>query len=167
MNHNNNVSSGHLRLTMLIAFVFVLAGILPLLGSVTPANLQCEYRSNPLGLDMTQSRVFWQVQSDERAQGQTAYQILVASSEKLLQKNEGDLWDSGKVASDETINILYSGKPLKSGMQCFWKVKAWDKTGKASDWSAPAKWSIGLLEQTDWQGKWIGQDQGEKTNDFA
>jgi alpha-L-rhamnosidase len=162
-----SVSKRHLRLTTQIAVIFVLGSIFPLLGSVTPANLLCEYRSNPLGIDVTRPRLFWQVQSAERDQGQIAYQILVASSEKLLKKDEGDLWDSGKVASDETINIIYSGKPLKSGAQSFWKVKVWDKNGNASDWSAPAKWSIGLLGQSDWHGKWIGWEHGEKTNDFG
>ena len=157
----------HLLTTIVVGVLFSPVGILPVAGSVMPANLRCEYHSNPLGIDVVQPRLFWQMQSDERDQMQTAYQILVASSENTLQKNEGDLWNSGKVVGDETINIIYSGKPLKSGAQCFWKVKIWDKTGKASDWSAPAKWSIGLLEQTDWQGQWIGLDQGEKTNDFG
>jgi alpha-L-rhamnosidase len=162
-----SLSKKNLSPTILIAGILIFAGFLPLAGSVVPVNLQCEYRLNPQGLDVVQPRLFWEVQSAERDQMQTAYQILVASSEPLLQKNAGDLWDSGKVASDETINIIYSGKPLKSGAQCFWKVKTWDKNGQASDWSAPAKWSLGLLKQNDWQGKWIGLDQGEKTNDFG
>lgn len=151
----------------MIAGVLMLAGCPSPAQSIMPVNLQCEYRANPLGIDVKEPRLFWQVQSAERDQVQTAYQILVASSEPLLRQNEGDLWDTGKVASDETINILYSGLPLKSGTPCFWKVKAWDKTGQASAWSAPAKWSMGLLEQSDWQGQWIGLDQGEKTNDFG
>ncbi|MEJ0091649.1 MAG: family 78 glycoside hydrolase catalytic domain [Limisphaerales bacterium] len=136
-------------------------------GLVMPVNLQCEYRFNPPGIDVTQPRLSWQVQSNERDQKQIAYQILVASSNELLEKNQGDLWDSSKIYSDDTVNITYSGKALSSGAGCFWKVRIWDKSNKASDWSAPAMWSMGLLEQSDWQGKWIGWDQGEKTNDFA
>lgn len=136
-------------------------------GSVTPANLQCEYRSNPPGIDQRQPRLTWQVQSSERGQAQTGYQILVASSQELLRNNQGDLWDSGRVSSDETVNIVYSGEPLTSGKRCFWKVKVWDKTGNASDWSAPAMWSMGLLSPEDWQGKWIGLDQGDSANPFA
>src|ERR1700690_1691903 len=150
-----------------IAITLMLEGILPLLGSVMPVNLQCEFRSHPSGIDVAQPRLIWQVKSDERGQAQTACQILVASSEKLLKNDEGDLWDSGRVASDETVNIVYTGKPLRSGGQCFWKVKVWDKNGKASKWSTPARWSMGLLEPGDWRGKWIGLDQGEKTNDFG
>jgi alpha-L-rhamnosidase len=141
-------------------------GILPLLGSITPVNLQCEFRSHPIGIDAAQPRLMWQVQSSERDQRQTAYQILVATTEKLLRKNEGDLWDSGRISSDETVNIPYSGKTLASGTQCYWKVKVWDKNGNASDWSPPAEWSMGLLARSDWRGKWIGWDEGA-TNDFG
>ena len=152
---------------VLAIILVVLAGMLPLAASVLPVGLQCEYRSDPRGIDIARPRLIWQVQSGERDQRQTAYHILVASSKELLQKNQGDLWDSGKVASDETVNITYAGKPLASGTQCFWKVRAWDKNGKASDWSQPAIWSMGLLGQGDWRGKWIGLDQGEQTNDFS
>src|ERR1017187_8555237 len=154
-------------MTVLIAVLLLLAGFQPLAGSVVPVNLHCEHHSNPLGIDVAQPRLIWQVQSDERDQRQTAYQIMVASSKELLEKNHGDLWDGGKIVSDETVNIAYSGKALTSGEQCFWKVRVWDKNGKASDWSATARWSMGLLEKSDWQGKWIGWDHGEKTNDFG
>ncbi|HSY28852.1 MAG TPA: hypothetical protein VK832_15200, partial [Burkholderiaceae bacterium] len=77
-------------MTVLITVLLTLAGILPLRASIMPVNLQCEYRFNPLGIDVAQPRVVWQVQSDERGQAQTAYQILVASSKKLLENNQGD-----------------------------------------------------------------------------
>src|SRR5260370_29284757 len=102
----------HLKPAILLipAYFLMLAGFLPLAGSVVPANLQCEYRFNPLGIDVAQPRLIWQVQSDERNQTQTAYQILVASSKELLQNNHGDLWDSGGIFSDEIVNIAYSGQ---------------------------------------------------------
>ena len=148
----------------LIAAIFMFAGLLPVAGSIVVVDLQCEYRVNPLGIDVAQPHLNWQVQSHERNQAQTAYQILVAGSKDLLHKNQGSLWDSGKISSDETVNLVYSGKPLASGVQCFWKVRAWDKNGRASDWSAPAMWSMGLLKPEDWQGKWIGLDQGESAD---
>src|SRR5258706_10794879 len=155
------------RMPVLIASMLMSAGFQSLAGSLVPVNLQCEYRLNPMGIDVAQPRLFWQVQSNERGQSQTAYQALVMSSKELLKKSRGDLWDSGKVSSDETVNIVYAGRPLKSGEQCFWTVKVWDKNGNASDWSASAMWSMGLLEPSGWQGKWIGWDHGEKTNDFG
>lgn len=154
-------------LPLLTTCMVMVAGLLPGAASVMPVQLQCEYRTNPQGIDVARPHLIWQVQSGERDQAQEAYQVLVASSGEMIRKNLGDLWDSGKIASDETINIPYSGKKLTSGEEYFWKVKIWDKNGKASDWSAPARWSMGLLEPSDWQGKWIGWEHGEKTNDFG
>ena len=90
-----------------------------------------------------------------RGAKQTAYQVLVASSPEHLAADQGDLWDSGKVVSDQSIHVAYAGKPLESRMQCYWKVRAWDKDGQPSAWSQPAQWSMGLLKPDDWQAKWI------------
>ncbi len=125
-------------------------------GNVTPTHLRCEYAVNPLGIDVARPRLSWVLASDERAQVQIAYQILVASSEDTLAAGQRDLWDSSKVASDQSIHVAYGGKPLRSGMQAHWKVRAWDKDGKASAWSEKAVWRMGLLESTDWKGEWIG-----------
>ncbi|HCL91819.1 MAG TPA: alfa-L-rhamnosidase, partial [Verrucomicrobia subdivision 3 bacterium] len=122
---------------------------------LTPAQLRCEYRTNPLGIDELRPRLSWVVESGERGQRQTAYQVLVASDETRLRKGRGDLWDSGKVAGGETTGVVYSGKPLGSRQLCFWKVKVWDKDGRASDWSQPAQWSMGLLKDKDWQAQYI------------
>jgi alpha-L-rhamnosidase len=130
-------------------------------GGLTPAELRCEYRVNPLGIDVVEPRLSWIVRSDERGQKQTAYQILVASSAKTLNLPEGkvDLWDSGQVQSDETTAIGYAGKRLDSDARCYWKVRVWDKEGKPSAWSAPATWSMGLLNPSDWKAEWIGYDK--------
>ena len=97
----------------------------------------------------------------ERGIKQTAYQILVASTPEILAKEKGDLWDSGKVAGDQSIQVEYAGKPLASRTDCHWKVRVWDKDGKASDWSQPALWRMGLLNPEDWQAKWIGAGDKE------
>jgi len=148
----------------LLAVWLVLAGALPLGAAMVPVNLQCEYRSNPPGIDVRQPRLGWQVQATGRGQAQTAYQILVASSEELLRQDRGDWWDSGRVAGDDTVNLTYAGKLLVSGAACFWKVRVWDQTGQPSAWSEPATWSMGLLEPLDWHGAWIGLDGGEMTD---
>jgi alpha-L-rhamnosidase len=119
-------------------------------------HLRCDYAVNPLGVDSTSPRLFWELESAMRGQRQTAYQILVASSGKNLANGKGDLWDSGKVVSDETIQIAYGGWELKSSQPVFWKVRAWDANGKISAWSKPATWTMGVLKGADWNAKWIG-----------
>jgi len=122
-------------------------------------NLRCEMLINPQGIDVAQPRLSWQLNGSGRNIQQTAYEVLVASSAAQLAANQGDLWNSGKITSDESIMVAYKGKPLKSGMACFWKVKVYTNNGD-SNWSTPASWSTGLLEATDWKGKWIGYEKG-------
>jgi alpha-L-rhamnosidase len=124
-------------------------------GELVPVALRCEYAVDPLGVDIAQPRLYWIVESDQRGQRQTAYQILVASSAEQLAQDKGDLWDSGKVVSDETIHVPYAGKSLASSQQVFWKVRSWDADGNASAWSAPATWTMGVLTKSDWRGQWI------------
>ncbi len=122
---------------------------------VTPAELSCEYAVNPLGIDVAQPRFSWVLQSSRRGQVQSAYQILVAGNQNKLRADIGDKWDSGKVDSDRSVNVAYRGKALGSGEASWWKVRVWDKDGKASTYSTPARFEMGLLRQRDWQGKWI------------
>ncbi len=122
---------------------------------LSPIGLNCEYLENPIGLDTPEPRLGWVLESNERAQKQSAYQILVASSSALLDQDNGNLWDSGRVSSDQSLQVGYAGKPLRSGQRCFWKVRVWDQDGTASPYSAPATWDMGLLSAQDWQGQWI------------
>lgn len=146
-----------------------LGSLLTLEGSLlTPERLRCEFLENPLGIDTAEPRLSWGLRAGDLGQrglDQQAYQILVASSPRLLAQGKPDLWDSGKVLSDETLGIVYSGTPLKSGQAAYWKVRVWSSKGLndsaesisevPSDWSPVAHFSIGLLEDTDWQARWI------------
>ena len=116
--------------------------------SVTVGNLRCEYRKDPLGIDVAKPRFSWVLDAGR----QTAYQIVV-----------GDTWDSGKIASDQSVNVGYTGKPLMPGTSYQWKVKIWDAEGKESDWAEAASFSTGLHE---WQAKWIGFDFPEQDSPF-
>jgi alpha-L-rhamnosidase len=118
-------------------------------------SLKCEYRDNPTGIDVLRPRLFWQLHSSRRSERQSAYRILVASDRRLLKEEKADLWDSGRVLSDQTVQIEYGGIPLGSRQECFWKVMAWDKDGRSSKWSDIASWTMGLLSSEDWQAKWI------------
>jgi alpha-L-rhamnosidase len=125
------------------------------------ANLLCEYTSNPLGIETTLPRFSWIIEDPERGQMQSAYQLLVASSQAILQSDQGDLWDSGKVESDQSVNVVYAGNTLESGKTYYWKVRVWDKDGQASPYSAVAMFEMGLLRPEDWQGNWISwSDKG-------
>ena len=124
-------------------------------GALTPAQLRVEWLPSPLAVEAELPRLSWRVESAERGQGQTAYRVVVASTAALLEKDRGDLWESGKVASAETLGIVYAGKPLASGQEAFWKLKVWDKDGEESPWSGSARWSAGLLTPGDWRARWI------------
>jgi alpha-L-rhamnosidase len=135
--------------------------------NVKASNLQCEYLDAPLGIDVIKPRLSWRLESGQRGQKQSAYRVLVASSRETLDKDIGDLWDSGKVESDQSIHVAYDGTALESRMQCFWKVKVWDRDGKASAWSEPALWSMGLLTPDDWSAQWIGVTAPAKAKDVT
>jgi alpha-L-rhamnosidase len=119
--------------------------------------LRCEYRTDPAGIDENQPRLSWRVESSQRDERQTSFRILVASSPDRLNRDEGDLWDTGEIQSNETIGTPYAGAALTSGEHCFWKVRVWDQEGQAS-WSVPGTWSMGLLTAEDWKAEWIGYD---------
>ena len=131
-------------------------------AAMQPANLVCEYLRNPLGIDETQPRLSWEstpVDAEARGLRQTAYQVVVASELERLEPGRADLWDSGRVETDQSVHVEYGGKPLRSRARCYWKVRVWDQEVKESAWSAPAHWSMGLLQPSDWHGKWIGLDE--------
>lgn len=132
-------------------------------GDLRITRMTCDYRENPLGVDAARPQLSWQLESAERGQKQTAYQVLVASSAKFLAKGEGDLWNSGKVASEENIGVLCGGQPLASRQQVFWKVRVWDAAGKPSAWSSPASWTMGVLVPDEWNAKWISSPTNQYT----
>ena len=129
---------------------------LPASNATTVEDLRCEYLVDPLGIDVVRPRLGWILQSALREQKQTAYQVLVASSPAKLVNDQGDLWDSGKVPSDQSIQVEYAGKALASRQTCWWKVRVWNRHGISSAWSAAAHWTTGLSDPRDWQASWIG-----------
>jgi alpha-L-rhamnosidase len=130
-------------------------------AAVQTTNLRCEYLKDPLGIDVVKPRLSWIITSERRGERQTAYQVLVASAPTLLAQDRGDLWDSGKIASDKSVHVEYGGKPLGSKMACHWKVRVWDRDGQASPWSPPALWTMGLLRKDDWTAQWIGLEPSQ------
>jgi len=145
---------------LLLSFLLLMSTV-NAASSITPGELRCEYRTDPIGLGETKPRLAWKLTAVDpaaRGLGQSAWQVLVASTPEELSQDRGDFWDSGRVASPATNNIVYAGRPLASRMACWWKVRVWDQAGAASAWSAPARWTIGLLDSTQWKAEWIGLD---------
>ena len=128
--------------------LFYLFTFLPLSAKVELTNLRVENLQEPLGLDTSEPRFSWQLTSDKRDVHQTAYQIVVTG-------DKGELWNSGKVGSDEQLWIRYQGKPLTSGTFCTWKVKVYTNKGE-TPWTEGGRFSIGLLNESKWSGYWIG-----------
>jgi hypothetical protein len=118
-------------------------------------NLKCEYRENPIGTGVQKPMLIWQIESAEKGWMQSAYEIKVASSESLINEDKGDIWESGKVSSSESVNILYEGGKLISNTRYYWKVRVWDLRGKPSSWSKPAFWHTGIFDVSEWHAKWI------------
>ncbi len=128
--------------------------------SINLTHLTCEYRPNPIGLDVNRPRLSWQLQTDRKNVRQTAYQILVADSEDFLSIDRGNCWDSGHVPSSNSIQQPYQGLALQAGQRYFWKVRAWiGDSAKPTAWSKPAYWEMGLLTPTDWVAAWITPDE--------
>lgn len=145
----------HLRFIILFT---VLLFCRPVTAQVDVHSLRCESLNDPMGIDITDPMLSWKINSSSRNTVQTAYYIIVSSTPEKLHRNEGDIWNSGKVISPVSINLPYAGKKLKSRDHCFWKVKVYTTQGESS-WSKMARWSVGLLHPTDWQAKWIGYDK--------
>ncbi len=124
-------------------------------ASATPVRLRCEYLENPLGLDVGAPHFSWQSDSTERNWRQAAYEILVASSDESLRAGKADVWDSGKVDSEESVGIAYRGPALASRKRYYWDVRVWDVKGEVSEAAAGAWWETGLMHPTDWKAKWI------------
>ena len=146
-----NILSRVLTIILLVVWV----GGLKAQAALSPVNLRCALRVNPLGIGDATPRLSWQLQGGGQLRGeiQSAYQIQVGSL-----AGAADLWDSGKVTSAATMDILYAGQTLTSGKQCFWQVRVYDGSNSVSAWSAPAYWLMGLLSATNWTAQWIGYD---------
>jgi alpha-L-rhamnosidase len=129
--------------------------------SLSVAGLRCEHHDEPLALDTSAPRFSWKLAALDPARrglAQSAYRVLVASSDALLAEGRGDLWDSGDVSTNETVDVVYAGRTLRSFERLAWKVQVRDQDGVASQWSAPAHFGMGVLDPADWQARWIGFD---------
>jgi alpha-L-rhamnosidase len=133
-----------------------LATAAPVAPPPAPVDLRCEYLTRPMGVDTPKPRFSWLLNWPGRGEHQSAYQVLVATSEQNLASGRGDAWDSGRVASSETTQIEYQGQRLASGRTYYWKVRAWDASGRETAYSGASRFDMGLLARSDWKAQWIG-----------
>ncbi|GGH00143.1 alpha-L-rhamnosidase [Mucilaginibacter phyllosphaerae] len=148
------------NLKSIFVFCLLLFVSLKVSAQITVSALRCEYRDAPLGINSPNPQLSWLLASNAQNVKQTAYRILVADDAALLQKNTGNIWDSKKIVSDKSIQVIYAGKKLASAKVYYWKLMVWDNQGKASAWSKPSKWQMGLLTAADWKGaKWIAYEK--------
>lgn len=141
---------------------------LPVAATLIPADLRCDGRTGSPATG-TEPRFSWRVESSGSNQSQSAWQILVASSTEKLAADNGDLWDSGRVATARSPFVSYAGRALAAGQRCHWKVRCWDKQGQPSAWSKPAAWEVAPSVPTDWQGaRWIddGRSNPSRPEEF-
>ncbi len=126
-----------------------------------------DYKENPIGIDNLSPRLSWILESDERNQRQSAYRILAASDPDKLQAGQADLWDSGKIDSDQSTNVVYQGKPLNSRQRVYWKVRSWNQDDQSSPWSEYASFEMGLLAPSQWKAKWLMLDPETRNRQAA
>lgn len=136
-------------------------------NKISVTNLQCEMLNNPEGIDVLKPRLSWKIKSDVNDVKQTAYQILVASTLENLNANKADLWDSGKVTSKESVNVVYNGKKLSDRQNAFWKVTVFTNKGEIKS-TEKAHFSIGILTYADWKStRWIGYEKLSKDDSVS
>jgi alpha-L-rhamnosidase len=124
-------------------------------GVLKADKLMCEYKVNPLGIDVSAPRFGWTLMSSSQNEIQTAYEIIVSDNERDIQKEVGNVWTTGKVNSSDQINIVFTGKSLKPFVRYFWKVKTYDRAGEPSLWSNSAWFETAFINNTPWTAKWI------------
>jgi len=147
-----------LEMAVACVFLFVLTASAQ---STKPVRLQCESLFTPLGMDVKEPRLSWKIEDSRPGTRQTAYQIQVASTAESLANGKGDVWDSGRVASENSRSVPYGGAALESSKRYYWRVVIWDQDSKASTPSEPSWWETGLLEQENWKAEWIGYEESE------
>lgn len=120
-----------------------------------PTNLRIQDNTEQLGVDVAKPSFAWYVKDSDRGEKQTAYRVVVASSQRNIDTNTGDKWDSGKVTSSNQYAVKYKGTALVSNTKYWWKVATWDKDNKQSSWSASKTFITGFLSPSDWTASWI------------
>jgi alpha-L-rhamnosidase len=138
------------------------------MAAIRPDVLRCEYLINPLGIDAAAPRLSWTCSSDERNQLQSAYEVIVSDTRHNIDNYVGNVWATGKLNGQQSLNIVYAGKALQSFTRYYWRVRAWDQEGKPSAWSEVNWFETAMLAATDWTAQWIndGSERPAEDSDY-
>jgi alpha-L-rhamnosidase len=144
----------HPVIRTLSAFLLLQAGTV-YAHNLEVKNLKCDFQENPAGIENRRPGLSWEIYSDQRNTNQAAYQVLMASSLEFLNNEDADIWNTGVVESDQSIQIKYNGKALESATRYYWKVRVQDRHGVFCPFSKVAFFETGILEREDWKAEWI------------
>lgn len=148
------------KIQIALLLISVLFSCTKIPGGLRVENLKCEYKENPVGIETKNPRLTWQVNPSESNGSQKAYQLIAGTDSMEVVKGIGNIWDSGKVTSAQSLNIPFQGETLESGKKYFWKVRIWDENKQVSLWSEIASWEMGLLSKSNWDGaQWIAHEK--------
>ncbi len=120
-----------------------------------PTGLLMDLMNQPYGIDSANPAMSWIVNDADNDEVQTAYQILVADSLANINADNGNVWDSGKVESNESSNALYAGPALAASSTYYWKVRTWDKAGEVSAYSEAQRFTTAVDTWTA-DAIWVG-----------
>jgi len=149
------------KIICLVAFTLAFILCIEVCEAASPLSvndLKCEYKTNPLGIDVVKPRLSWKIGASQRGTVQLAYNIRIAKHIEGLQRGRNHLWNSGKVKSDQSVHVVYDGPLLAARQRIWWQVRVWDNHGGVSEWSEAAWLEMGLLKASDWQADWIEPD---------
>ena len=141
-------------LRAVIILLLINSVVLPAMAKTEVGLLVCEYKTNPVGIDVVKPRLSWQLVSSEDEVMQTAYEIRVADNPMRL-SSQPLIWSSGKVSSSQSVGVVYDGPALVSMQRVYWQIRSWDNKKNCSSWSEPSFWEMGILKPSEWKAEWI------------
>ena len=161
---SGNRNGAAMRLTAVVWLALIANWSYPAAAQTgKPFALECEALSTPLGMDAPHPLLSWKLQDTRDGAKQTAYQVQVAADRKSLESGKADVWDSGRVVSEQSIGVVYRGPSLSPSKRYYWRVKLWDAAGKEYPQSETSWWETGLLIQDAWNAPWIGYETPEES----
>lgn len=126
--------------------------------SGTPHGLTVEYIRDPAYTTINDPKPEYGWKLPAAAGSQSGYQLLVSSSRQLIDQRRGDIWDSGQVRSNASINVAHGGKALAPNTTYYWTVRIWDKDNRTSEYAATQSFTTGDFKGMISSGNWFEKE---------